>query len=789
MFSRVRPRHLAQGACAAPIFLAPLLGGTAARPHTLWVAALCGALGLCAGVLSHLRRRPLPLSLFSAALLLALCLCGLQLVPLPPPLRASLAPGSDGALRLLLDGLGAYPLRPRALSLDVGATANEAARLGSYLCLLLSIGVAFGQRGDGARLSRLVQGAAGLCALCGLLIALGVPLPPPIRVVGEGVTRARVAAGFVNSNHLAALLSIGAILCAAEVARGRGAGRPRAESAARFGLDLALLLLLNAALLLTLSRGGIAAGLLGQGAVLALRRPEGDGAGLGGGGRLRPLLLGALPMAAAVVGFLLWREARQDLAARLSSLQLQEVARPGSKLRAWVEAWPLVKGHPLLGVGRGAFDAAFQRLSSLGGSTRFVYLENEALQAVVDLGVPGALAIFALLGLALRDGLRRLREAERRGRAAGHRLAALVALVCLGLHNLVDFNLEVGGVALCAVALCAIAGRPRASISPLWLAALSAAVLSGAAACARYAPDADEDERALERLAADPSVTPEAVAEAGAAALLRHPFHGRLPALVAARLQEAERPGAVTWVSRALIASPSDVAALRTGALLLHRAGRGRQARRTLRDAIAAGTYPQRQALYRTAFALSRGPAELLEALPEDPRALTEVLEALGPAGAPWSYVREVARFAEGLGAPDAPLWLAQAALALRDVAEARRWAPALLPLQPPPTFLLANLASLLSESGEAATAEGLCRRALQRSPASPDLLVALGLVRERRGDVAEARALLQQALREAPGAEARALVHEALGAFEERRGDPARAAQERAQAARLRGR
>ena len=59
------------------------------------------------------------------------------------------------------------------------------------------------------------------------------------------------------------------------------------------------------------------------------------------------------------------------------------------------------------------------------------------------------------------------------------RRAALVALFGLLIHNTVDFSLEVGGVAVAAVALMALIERPRFTLRPVWGVALAGAILAG----------------------------------------------------------------------------------------------------------------------------------------------------------------------------------------------------------------------------------------------------------------------------------------------------------------------
>lgn len=837
-----------QAVCAAPLLLAPLLGGTAARPYTLVIAALSGAAALLAGAaalrpgLARKQNRgakessesPSPsapsgpasgqspgrssssgrhdtdaatrVSWFAVALALAILVTIIQTIPLPAPLRALLAPGTDTILRHVLSSLvpAGYPAGGHPISVDSSATANEAVRLGGYLCLLLGLGLSFSHRGDGKRLLRIVYLSAGLVALCGLVAALGLPLPAPIAVPGIGTTRARLPAAFYNSNHMAAMLSIGAIL-----ALGDSCARPWRQ---RLPL-LALLLLLNAALLGTLSRGGIVMGLTGQAAVLALHaflRPaeldmdrEPSRARRAARWRRRLLLLGGLA-ALLVLCWVFFQEAREALFSRFGATRLSaELSTPGSKVQAWAQAMPLLYGHWLLGVGRGAFENAFQGVNTLAGNTRFIYLENEWLQLVVDFGIPTALLLMALCGLGVWDGVRRvLREREReRGELPMMRVSALCALCAVALHNLVDFNLEAGGVAVAVVALCSpsVLGLARLRVPRLRLLLVGAGVLvmAGAALGTRWTSHTQDGEQLL-AMAADPGVSTDQVLQRGAQAVRRHPLDSYLSATVAARLWQDGRPEAVAWLNRALVANPRDVDAARVSALLLAARGYRGQAALTLRHALQQSHYEQRQKLYGTALRIARTETEFLEALPPAVGIASEALEFLSTQEAPrWPLVRAVGAWAEGLKTPRVALWLAQAALAERDLDEAVRWGGRLLAeeeaarqgagarAEAPPALLLSSIAGLLQAAGRLEAAEALCRRALALGPAM-EVQVALSRVREARGDMKEARALLELALTGASDVGQRIMLHEERALLEERLGNMHRAALERREAERL---
>lgn len=766
-------RTFVQAACLLPLGLAPLLGGTTGRPYTMAVAALCGVAGLAAALGSREQERPLVASWFAVGLLTAFLLSLLQLVPLPPVLRALLAPGSDLRLRQILAALGAYPARPHALSLDPPATANEAARLLGYLCLLLGLGHSFGRRGEGTKLGRWLCLAPLLVAFLGGLGALGVPLPPPLGLgaAAEGMSRARLSAGFLNSNHLAAFLLIGATLTAQQVLESTGAQR--------LGWALGLLLL-DIALLGTLSRAGIAVGLCAQ--LVTALWPRRGVATLG----RRLASVGVMVLVLAVVAAALVDEAHRELQARFAAVGPQDLHAAGSRVRAWAEALPLIRGHLPLGVGRGAFDEAFQQVSSLSASLRFVYLENEWLQAVVDFGVPGTLLLGVLLVLGLRDGAERLRSDAQRGRSG--RVAAFVALCAVLCHNLVDFNLEAGGVAVLVVGLCALCGRPRFTVPRPVLVGLSLGVVLLAALCQGLAPSYEEEGQRLRALAEHQGTDVAAVLRYGEEAVRRHPFDSYLSAVLAARLWQERRPEAIEWVNRALLQNPNDVLALRTAALALAARGYRSQAAATLRHALLRADYSQRLSLYRVALLISRSPHDLPPALPPTAKVAEEVLTLLEAEEAPrWPYVKEVATWAAPFSAAGSAYWLALAALGEKDVDAAARQAQRLLQGDPP-VLLLTGISDLLLRTGRKEEAERLCRQALRTKPHA-EFAVALARALLERGARAEARQVLEDALRLTGEPGLLGSIHEARADLEEQEGNLHRARQERLLAQELRQR
>lgn len=791
---RLRERGPAAGLGAAVVFSIvgmPLLGGTIEPPYTLVAAAVLGLGAACAAGVARRRGERVRLSWFGVLLALALAASLLQLVPLPPGLRAVLSPGSDPVLRHVLGApdLARYPQHAYPLSVDPAATSHEAVRLAGALCLLVSLGV-WARRRERAQpgsvsvpLGRLVLLAGAAVAGLGALAALGVPLPAPLGVPGTGTTRALLPACFVNSNHQAALLALAATV---------GIGLLRAAPGRPERAVLACLIVLcDVALLGTLSRAGVLCGGLGQLAALVLTRR-----GTPGAPRTLFHAAGAVLLCAVVTVALLalFPALRHGLAARFTALAPESLLAPGSKVRAWLEALPLLRAHWPLGVGRGGFGAAFQGVHSLSAHTRFPYLENEPLQTALDFGVPVALLLAGALVLALRDVRRRGPLATRRPRSPV-RLAALVALVALGVHGLFDFNLAAGGVLSPALVLCALVEAPRFRVPPLALLGLSLLTVAGALGVLCAVPDAEADAAHLRALATDARVPASEVVCAARAAVQRHPLESDFGATVAARLTREDPDAALPWANRALLANPRDLGARTAAAQILAARGYRDQARALLLQALADADAAQERWLLPTALALSRSPDEFVSLLPATAAAADVALDALGTATPPrWDLVRALAARAAPLGSARAAEWGAIAALAQRDLDGAEAAVIALGDPAAAPAFLLGNLLSLLAESGDpprVAFARARAEAALARAD-RPEYLLALALARLHAAPGSEdglrdARAALDHALTLPLATPLRARIHEVRGDLEAAAGNPHRAAAERAEAARLR--
>lgn len=270
---------------------------------------------------------------------------------------------------------------------------------------------------------------------------------------GRYLPLARISGSFVNPNHFAAYVNLGAVIAFLLLL-----DRARREAdSPRLGAALARLLatafqtrpLLAAALMSCLlavaasaSRGGALA--LGLTLLILLA------AGLRGA-RL-PLLLVGLGLLAALVGWavsaggeLLWE--------RLVDLDPASAFSPGieGRLLAWIWIVERIAERPWLGHGYGGFLSLFEhaRDARFPTSGPWDYAHNTYLELAVELGIPAAVALASAVLLLLATCV----AAIRRGTRSPLPAVALGATLVQALHALVDFGWQIPAVTVTWAAL------------------------------------------------------------------------------------------------------------------------------------------------------------------------------------------------------------------------------------------------------------------------------------------------------------------------------------------------
>lgn len=124
--------------------------------------------------------------------------------------------------------------------------------------------------------------------------------------------------------------------------------------------------------------------------------------------------------AAVVIGLI----SAEPLIKRLQT----EGASLSYKSELWRQALGVAARFPVMGVGPGAFVRVFDHYKTAHGDGTFWHVENDPIELLVEIGIPGTLLVLILL-------LRLVRFRNNSPLAAG----TLAALVVFALHSLVEF--------------------------------------------------------------------------------------------------------------------------------------------------------------------------------------------------------------------------------------------------------------------------------------------------------------------------------------------------------------
>ncbi len=672
--------------------------------------------------------------LVAGAALLTLAVA-LQLVPLPLGVLRAVSRESALLLERSLGGAGVLGWA-RPLSLDPGATALELAKVATWTAVAAAVAiVASDRRRRDALLAALaLAGPAVVAAALGAYLFGAQPLLEP-------------RFPFVNPNHLAGFLQLAAWPALGFALRARGP--------ARVGWLVAFVFS-AAGVFLSLSRGGIGAFVVGAGLFVALwaragrrERVASEGAPapavaprgwrelLRAGPRAvtRALLhrSGAvLPVAISVAVGLAAFLAFDRIVAEMRTVS--EATTTEVKLELWPSALQVIRDHPLLGIGRGAFANVFPAYKWEPVLATFTHVENEWLQLPVDLGLvlgPLAIGLFAWAWLA----------AARRAEISRPLIGALAGAGALVAHNLFDFSLEISGVAIPFGVVMAIAARdmpairvPRLAVRAGAGVALALAAL-GVTLHALHPPEAD-----AERVVA--AETPDDAIARAREVLPWHPADWVVPAAVGTKLSAVFRcDEAEPWLARATERNPTASAPHRGAAQCYAFRGRAALAKREYRLAFILG---DPDAL-KEAHAFFPEPGALLDVAPDTPDGLLAAAallrddweEAREAYRRGWEGFRDV-RALGGLAAVTLDLGDADGALALARALEAA--APLL-----PSGFVLAARA-LDAEGDEEAAIQEL-QGAAARFPGRVEVLAPLGQHQLRARRFSQARATFEQIL------------------------------------------
>jgi len=133
---------------------------------------------------------------------------------------------------------------------------------------------------------------------------------------------------------------------------------------------------------------------------------------------------------------------------RLESVPGELVPRSGPlenvnprRLEIWTATWKLIKAHPFMGSGIGAYKTAISQYLNSGGSWEPQQAHNEYLELTAGSGIVGAAIGVWFITILIRQSRKRLRHRNSLRKAICQ--GALVGLVGVAVHSLVDFGLHV----------------------------------------------------------------------------------------------------------------------------------------------------------------------------------------------------------------------------------------------------------------------------------------------------------------------------------------------------------
>jgi len=122
--------------------------------------------------------------------------------------------------------------------------------------------------------------------------------------------------------------------------------------------------------------------------------------------------------------------------------------------------WPMMVDYRNLGSGAGSFYTAFMPYKPAEVQANYDHAHNDYVELLTDFGLAGFGMIAALVLLVLRQTLKTI-QTRQSAMPKGVALGCLMAMTCLLIHSLVDFNLQLPANALTLVMILAMGWASR----------------------------------------------------------------------------------------------------------------------------------------------------------------------------------------------------------------------------------------------------------------------------------------------------------------------------------------
>ena len=397
--------------------------------------------------------RTLDLTGVTLTLSIFLVAAAAQLVPLPAATLASISPEAPPIVAQLDLTAQLDPASARPLTIDPAATRRGLLVVASLAALIVGA----------ARLFSIVGTAntASAIVVLGVLLALTGIVQRPLftgQIYGfwTPLHGGNPFGPFVNRNHFAGWMlmaipvAIG-LLCH-EISRGprraRHAWRERvlwlaSPEASRLLLLMGAVAIMTLSLFLTLSRSGMAAGVLAAVCVGVFSRPN----------EARGKKIAAVAIILVLLGLAIGRTGAGIIASRFSRTNPQNL---DGRALVWKDALDVARKYPVAGTGLNTYSIAMIFYQRYNRPTRYSQAHNDYLQLAAEGGllltVPAAFAV-----IVFARAVRRRFARETSTSTYWIRRGAVVGLFAIALQEIVEFSLQMPGNAFLFAVLCAIA--------------------------------------------------------------------------------------------------------------------------------------------------------------------------------------------------------------------------------------------------------------------------------------------------------------------------------------------
>ncbi|HKQ78062.1 MAG TPA: O-antigen ligase family protein [Blastocatellia bacterium] len=337
----------------------------------------------------------------------------------------------------------------QTISYDAFATSQAAIKIFASICFFMLFATFVSDD------SRRYLAVNVIIAMCVLIALVGIGQS----YIGKMLWQRGTYGPFINRNHFAGFLEMGVGLAGGLIIG-------RVVKQLMLAIYASCALAMCAGIALSASRGGVAA-LIAETVFLAIIAIPNFISSRKSKDSPRPGKAGILLRSAAAI--LLGFAAMGGATLLVGSERLiQNISQTGSEIEAesttgerfsrpeiWSATSQLIKDHPYVGVGLGAYQFAYTRYDQSSGVQRVEQSHNDYLQIVADAGLVGGLIalVFVILLFVRGFSATQTRNLENRAITMG----ALAGCFAIAVHSVVEFNLQVTSNAQLFLALAAMA--------------------------------------------------------------------------------------------------------------------------------------------------------------------------------------------------------------------------------------------------------------------------------------------------------------------------------------------